>query len=154
MRDTRETDLHVLEGEVEVSATGRGATHPLKILRQREAVRLADGAMRPIRFRADNPGEKRRKHPANIPPSLHWSFDSWDGTTTTDTTRGHPLKLPHKNAIATPDTLDGPFGLALHFDGQGTFARADDPGIGGSQPRTVACWLRLQPDDPASQTGF
>jgi hypothetical protein len=27
------------------------------------------------------------------------------------------------------------------------FARADDPGTGGSPKRTAACWLRLQPDD-------
>ena len=149
VRDARETDLHVLEGEVEVSATGHGTSQPLKILRQSEAVRLADGNMQPIRFRADHPGEKRRKHAAKIPPSIHWSFDSWDRATTTDPTRGNLLELVRKSAPATPEIIDGPFGTALHFDGQDTFARADTSGIGDSQARTVACWLRLQPETTA-----
>lgn len=153
VRDSRETDLHVLDGEVEVSATGSGANQPIKILRQSEAVRLADGNMLPIRFRGENPGAKRRKHTPKIPPSLHWSFDSWDAATTTDTSRGTPLKLLRKNAIASPETIDGPFGLALHFNGQGTFARADEPAGGGSQARTVACWLRLQPDNATTRPG-
>jgi ferric-dicitrate binding protein FerR (iron transport regulator) len=150
VRDDRETDLHVLEGEVEVSATGRHALNPPQILRQREAVRLAAGGMFPISFRADNPGAHRKQRSPRIPPSVHWSFDSWDGNTTTDSTRGHLLKLQQRKGPAIPETLDGPFGLALHFDGQGMFARSDYPGVGGSQPRTVACWLRLQPDEPSA----
>jgi ferric-dicitrate binding protein FerR (iron transport regulator) len=151
VRDDRETDLHVLEGEVEVSATGRHAVNPPQILRQSEAVRLAAGSMLPISFRADNPGARRKQRNPKIPPSVHWSFDSWDGNTTTDSTRGHLLKLQQKKSPATPETLDGPFGLALHFDGQGTFARSDYPGVGGSQARTVACWLRMQPDEPSAR---
>ena len=155
VRDARETDLHVLEGEVEVSATGPGAdaTRPLTILRQSEAVRLADGHMQPIRFRADHPGEKRRKHAAKIPPSIHWSFDSWDRATTTDPTRGNHLDLLGKSGTVSPAIIDGPFGTALHFDGHGTSARADLSGIGDSQTRTVACWLRLQPEAPAISSG-
>ena len=144
--DNRETDLHVLEGEVEVVATGRDASYPPQILRQREAVRLAGGHMRAISFRSDNPGEKRRQHPPKIPPAVHWSFDTWDGSTTTDPGTGRCLKLQQKNGPAPLETLDGPFGLALHFDGQGTFARAEDPAT-NTQARTVACWIRLQPDD-------
>lgn len=146
VRDARETDLHVLEGVVEVAATGRSSAQPFTTLRQSEAVRLADGKMSPIRFRADHPGAKRRKHPAKVPPSLHWSFDSWDHATTTDPTRGNPLELLRSNGPATPAIIDGPFGNALHFDGHGTFARADDSGIGVAPARTVALWLRLQPE--------
>jgi hypothetical protein len=147
VRDTRETDLHVLEGEVEVSATGRDTIYHPQILHQREAVRLAGGRMLPISFRSDNPGEKRRQRTAKILPSIHWSFDTWDGSTTTDPGGGHLLKLQQKKASGPPETLDGPFGLALHFDGQGTFARAADPAASGAQARTVTCWIRLQPDD-------
>ena len=153
VRDARETDLHVLEGEVEVSATGHGTSQPLKILRQSEAVRLADGNILPIRFRADHPGEKRRKHTTKIPPSIHWSFDSWDRAITTDPTRGNPLELLRKSGPAVPEIIPGPFGTALHFDGQGTFARADASGLGDSQARTVACWLRLQPGSPTTPPG-
>ena len=151
VRDQHETDLHVLEGEVEVSATTRTSVAPPQILRQREAVRLAAGSMLPISFHADNPATHRKPRVAKIPPSVHWSFDSWDGSTTTDSTRGHLLKLQQKKEAALPQPLDGPFGLALHFDGEGTFARSDYPGVGGSQPRTVACWLRLQPADSSAR---
>jgi hypothetical protein len=148
VRDGRETDLHVLEGEVEVAATGRRAVvKPPKILRQKEAVRLAGGDMLPISFRPDNPAQKRKKPVSKIPPSVHWSFDSWDGSTTTDSTRGHRLKLQRKSGPVTPETIDGPFGLALRLDGNGTFARSTYPGVGGSQARTVACWVCIQPGD-------
>ena len=150
VRDDRETDLHVLEGEVEVSATSRSVVNPPQILRQREAVRLAAGRMVPINFRADHPDAHRKLRSAKIPPSVHWSFDSWDGSTTTDTTSGHLLKLEQKDSSALPETLDGPFGHALHFDGKGTYALSDYPGVGGSQPRTLACWLRLQPSNASA----
>jgi len=148
VRNARETDLYVLKGDVEVAATGRNAVIPPHILHQSEGVRLAGGYMVPISFHADHPGQKRRKHTTKIPPSVHWSFDSWDGSTTTDSTRSHLLTIQRNaNQAAAPQILDGPFGLALHFDGQGSFARSDYPGVGGSQPRTIACWIRLQPEN-------
>ncbi len=151
MRAGRETDLHVLEGEVEVAPAGRNISYAPKILRQREAVRLAAGTMLPINFLPDDPAQRRRNKPNKIPPSVHWSFDSWDGTTTTDPASGRLLKLQPNKKDSGPELLDGPFGSALHFDGEGTFAKSDYPGIGGSQARTVACWIRLQPGD--SRTG-
>jgi ferric-dicitrate binding protein FerR (iron transport regulator) len=153
VRDGRETDLHVLEGEVEVVATGRNDVNPPKILRQKEAVRLAKGTMLPIRFSSDNPGERRRKQARKIPPSVHWSFDSWDGSATTDSTRGHMLELWKKKEPARPEMIEGPFGPAIHFDGHGTFASSDYPGVAGSQARTVACWIRLQPAGPNKKSG-
>lgn len=147
VRNGQETDLHVLEGEVEVAATGRRSARTPKILRQKEAVRLSGGNMLPISFQAENPGGKRQKRVVKIPPSVHWSFDSWDGNVTKDSTRGHLLKLQNKNGPATLEQIEGPFGPALHLDGQGTFARSDYPGVGGSQARTVACWVCIQPGD-------
>jgi hypothetical protein len=150
VRDNRETELHVLEGEVEVAATGRHLKLPSQILRQRDAVRFAAGTILPISFRPDNPAERRKQRSAKIPPHVHWSFEEWTGNTTTDSTRGHFLKLQQKQGPAAPETVEGPFGRALHFDGQGTFARSNYPGVGGSQARTVACWLRLDPATPES----
>ncbi|MEI6674973.1 MAG: LamG-like jellyroll fold domain-containing protein [Verrucomicrobiota bacterium] len=146
VRDNRETDLQVLEGEVEVSAAGGPAGESPKILRQSEAVRLTNGGMRSIRFRADSPGPRRKGRNAKIPTSVHWSLDAWEGDTTRDANRGLLLKLQQKQGAATPATTEGPFGRALHFDGQGTFARADYTASSNAQTRTVVCWLRLQPD--------
>ncbi len=147
VHDDHETDLHVLEGEVEVSATSRILVNTPKILRQREAVRLAAGRMIPISFRADHPATRHKPHNAKIPPSVHWSFDSWSGNTTSDAISGHWLKFQQKKTAASPTIIAGPFGPALHFDGQGSYAHSDYPGVGGSQPRTIACWLRIQPND-------
>ncbi len=153
VRDGKETDLHVIEGEVEAVATGRNTTHRPKILRQREAVRMAAGSMLPISFRPEYPGDRNRPPAKNVTPAAHWSFDLWKANTTVDSTRGHLLTLLKNNKPTTPDTLDGPFGNALHFDGQRTFATSDYPGVGGSQARTVACWLRVQADDAPSGSG-
>lgn len=147
VRDGRETDLHVLEGEVEVAATGRKAGKIPKILRQKEAVRLAGGGMQPISFREDNPGAKREKRAAKIPPSVHWSFDTWDGVKTKDPDSGEILKLQRKAAPPVPEIIDGPFGSAIHLDGEGVFARSTYPGVGGSQARTIACWICIPPGD-------
>ncbi len=144
--ENHETDLHVIEGEVEVSTTGRKAKNIQKILRQKEAVRLSNGNMFPINFRADTPRERQKKHWRKTPPSVHWSFDAWEGATTTDSSRGHTLKFQQVQSPAKPETVDGPFDRALHFDGQATCATSDYPGVGGSQARTVACWVRIQPD--------
>jgi ferric-dicitrate binding protein FerR (iron transport regulator) len=147
VRDGRETDLHVLEGEVEVAATGRKAAKIPKILRQKEAVRLAGGGMQSISFRSDNPGEKREKRVPKIPSSVHWSFDSWDGVKTKDAASGEILKLQRKGGTPVPEIIDGPFGPAIHLDGEGAFARSTYPGVGGSQARTIACWICIQPGD-------
>jgi hypothetical protein len=146
VRDGKETDLHVLEGEVEVAATGRKNTKPPRILRQKESVRLAGGEMQPISFRETYPRNRNPKRAHKVPPSVHWSFDSWDGSITTDTTRGHQLKLLRDKKTTEPEIIEGPFGTALHLDGAGTIARSDYPGVGGSQARTIACWVRIQPD--------
>jgi hypothetical protein len=148
VRNDQETDLHVLEGEVEVEATGRNSLNRPKILRQKEAVRLGGGNMSPISFSNDSPGGKRQARIPTIPPFVHWSFDSWDGSVTSDSSLGYSLKLQQKaNPSPSPEMLEGPFGFALHLDGEGKFARSDYFGGGESKEQTVACWLRIQPGD-------
>lgn len=146
VRDDRDTDLHVIEGEVEVAATGRTAVREPRILRQNEAVRLSRGSMVPIRFRDDKPSKPSRSLP-KIPPSVHWAFDSWDADFTTDSTRGHLLQLQKHDRNTLPELLEGPFGKAIHFDGDGTYAHSTYPGVGGSHARTVACWLCIPPGE-------
>lgn len=147
--DDDQTDLHVLEGEVEVAPTGRAAARMSKILRQNDAVRLAGGGMRPIRFSADASPAAKMKHVNRLPASVHWSFDSWNGAVNTDSNRGHALELRRNDRPDFPDLIDGPFGAALRLDGNGTYASSDYPGVGGSHPRTVSCWVRIAPDTSA-----
>lgn len=145
VRDDHVTDLHVLEGEVEVTATGQNNAAP-SIIRQSEGIRLAADGMQPIRFRSDHPSEHRKRSSNPVPPSIHWSFDEWSGKTTVDTTAGHSLTVYKGNKKVDPEATDGRFGTALHFDGKGSYAKSNFPGIGGSQARTIACWVRIQPD--------
>ncbi len=145
VRDDSETDLHVLEGEVEVAPAGRAAPTPPKILRQSEALRLAGGGMQPIRFRPDAPPARNVKRVTRIPRSVHWSFDRWKGPLHKDAARGYALKFRNNGKAAAPDLIEGPFGPALHLDGK-AFALSDYPGVGGALARTVACWVRVPPD--------
>jgi hypothetical protein len=145
--DTR-TDLHVLDGRVEVAATGRSSSRGAQVLRQSEAVRLANGGIVPILFRPEaSPGAKmKRVH--RVPPSVHWSFDQWDGSLQSDAARNHFLEFRRNEEPAYPDLVEGPYGSALRLDGAGGFASTSYPGIGGSQPRTVAFWVRIDPVAP------
>lgn len=145
VRDDHETDLHVLEGEVEVAVSGQNTAEPT-IIRQSEAIRLVAGGMQPILFRPDHPGARRKRLPHPVPPSIHWSFDDWTGKTTVDSTAGHSLTVYKGNKKVAPETTNGPFGTALHLDGKGSYARSNFPGIDGSQARTIACWVRIQPN--------
>lgn len=141
------TELQVLEGEVEVSATGRRASKTPRILRQKEAVRLAGGDMLPISFKPGGTIPRSTRPPPPVPQSVHWSFDSWDGATTRDSSQGHTLDLVKDGRPATPELTEGPFGPAIRLDGEGEYARSDYPGVGGSLARTVACWVCIQPPD-------
>lgn len=149
VRNSDETDLHVLEGEVEVATTGRNGAKP-RIIRQREAVRLAAGGIQTISFRPDHPGDHKERHAAKIPPSIHWSFDEWNGNSTWDSSHQQILTVGKGSRKSTPERVEGPFGTALRFDGTSIYAKSDYPGVGGSQARTVACWVRVQADSEVS----
>jgi ferric-dicitrate binding protein FerR (iron transport regulator) len=147
--DDSQTDLHVLAGEVEAAPIGRNAHRLPKVLRQNDAMRFAKDGMRPIRFRADVSPAAKMKRVNRVPPSVHWSFDSWNGAVHSASASGHALEFHRNDRPAPPDLIDGPFGSALRLDGHAAYALSDYPGIGGSQPRTVSCWVRLAPDTPS-----
>jgi hypothetical protein len=120
-----------------------------KILRQNDAMCFAGDGMRPIRFSADGSPAAKMKRVSREPPSIHWSFDSWEGAVHAADTSGHVLEFRRNDRPAPPDLIDGPFGSALRLDGRAACALSNYPGIGGSQPRTVSCWIRLAPDTPS-----
>jgi hypothetical protein len=107
--------------------------------------------MEPISFRSDKPARTKHTTP-RIPRSVHWSFDSWDAGSSSDSTRGLLLKLQKNDLPVPPEITPGPFGNAIHLDGEGTFARSSYPGVGGSQARTVACWVCIPPGSVEATT--
>lgn len=155
--DESQTDIHVLDGEVEVAATGRNSSRTSQVLRQNEAVRLAGGDLLPIIFRPDASPAAKMKRVSRLPASVHWSFDDWDGPLQSDSSRGHILEFRRNELPESPEILDGPFGSALRLDGKAGYAFSNYPGVGGSQPRTVAFWVRIDPappSDPGTPNGI
>lgn len=152
VRSGSETDLHVLDGEVEVFPTARREMKKPRILRKREAVRLSGGDMRAISFNPDKRPKHTPKNPIRVPESVHWSFDAWDGAVTSSAGSGHRLELRNHGQAATPGLVEGPFGPALHLGGDAWSGLSDYWGGGESNARTVACWLRVQPDSSGVST--
>jgi hypothetical protein len=145
VRSGSETDLHVLDGEVEVFPTARRAMKMPRILRKREAVRLSGSDMRAISFSPAKRPKHAARNPVRMPESVHWSFDAWDGAATSSAGGGHRLELRNHGRAATPGLVEGPFGRALHLDGGAWSGLSDYRDGGESSARTVAYWLRVQP---------
>jgi len=153
VRSGSETDLYVLDGEVEVAPTERMEVKKSRILRKREAVRLGGGTMRTINFPANRRFARASKQALRVPESVHWSFDSWEGAASFDAGRVHRLELLNHGQPATPGLVEGPFGPALHLDGDEQTALCNYRRVGDSNARTVASWLRIQPDPSGISSG-
>jgi hypothetical protein len=146
----RGMELHVLEGLVE--ATPEGQKDTLQI-QQNQAIRLRSGRserMNEADGRAFVTALPNRKQGA-APGFVHWNFDQEalqmanHGRGLADSAAGlqiHPAPALPSSPLHTP----GPFGKALSFAGDGTFAESPFRGIGGSDPRTVAFWVKIPKD--------
>ena len=148
VRSDQETDLHVLEGEVEVVPTGKQAAKSPRKIRQSESLRLSGREVETIRFKPDRKIIPLPKAPVPAPTSVHWSFDSWNGASTLDDSRSHAFKLTGDRKPASPGLTDGPFGQALRFSGDAVFARSGFAPSPTNSPKTLACWVRV-PINPA-----
>lgn len=144
VRDDQETDLHVLEGEVEVVPTGKQAAMSPRRIRQSESVRLSGNDVKPIQFKAERKNIARPRPPAPAAGSIHWSFDTWKGNSTTDDTRTRLIRTVSDHKPSPPDLSAGPFGQALRFHGDGAFAKSY--AVPSNGPKTLACWIRIPID--------
>jgi len=151
-------EVHVFTGAVEITA--RHGAH--------RTVTLAAGQSRALdgtdRFVVIEPDPQRfARTLSSARPSLHWSFDEPD-----------PQQLavqgvdPAAGEIATAAVSPGPepalasvpgrFGNALASLGTGGLVETNWPGIGGDAPRTLACWVKLEPgrryDHPVAGWGL
>lgn len=143
VREDQETDLHVLEGEVEVLPTGSQAAKSPRRIRQSESLRLSGSEVKPIQFKADRKNIVRPKQPAPVTNSIHWSFDSWNGNSTADETRSRSFRTIADHKPSPPDLTGGPFGQALRFRGNAAFAKSDFTIPKPNNPETLAFWLRV-----------
>ncbi len=151
-----DTEVHVLEGKVDAVPNNRQQTVQLSV---NQAARLTPGRVE--QFTADAVGFITDLPPANVGAIgyLHWSFDEGQGAASHN--RGAGLGLPTARALmrAYPETAPGPqwiagqFGGGLAFDGRGDFVECEFPGISGSEPRTVAFWVKV-PRDSTIEEGY
>jgi hypothetical protein len=151
-----DTEVHVLEGKVE--AVPNNHQHALQ-LSVNQAARLTPERVE--QFTADAVGFITDLPPANEGEIgyLHWSLDEGAGGLSHN--RGAGLGLPGARALlrAHPETSPGPqwiagqFGAGLSFDGRHGFVECEFPGIAGSEPRTVAFWVKV-PRDSTIEEGY
>ena len=148
--DDEATDLHVLDGLVEAMPAG-GGSFPPRLVRSNEAVRLYPQEIRTIEFDLTTLSVPIPE-PTQPVPAVHWNFESWDGNRSHSLTGPHELEIFRHERTAEPTLVDGPFGNALAFDGDGLSAISNYPGVGGASARTVSFWIKLDPDVPGDQS--
>ncbi len=149
------SEVHVLDGEVKA--------RPLK---QKEFSNLVkDEGMifdknQHIQLIKSNPGKFRRALPgrsADNPEYLHWSCDAGSDGVLCNGTGIHGKRYPGElMSLADgqgPVYQNGQFGDALYFNGESAYVQTGFPGIGGSQPRTVAFWAKI-PQDFSVRNGY
>ena len=153
---TGDTEVHVLEGNVDAVPNNRQQTVQLSV---NQAARLTPGRVE--QFTADAVG-----FITDLPPThageigfLHWSFDEGEGKISHN--RGSGLGLPDARAVLRafpaaapgPQWISGQFGEGLSFDGRSDFVECEFPGISGGEPRTVAFWVKV-PRDSTIDEGY
>jgi len=140
-------EVHVLSGRVH--AFNRNGLKQEETLSSGQA-RIADpaGRMKTIPIR---PSGFLTFLPDSL-PHLHWSFDGENPLQVEGT-------LPDFSAITTqaiqsdhrPESarlVVGKRGKALAFDGHGERVQTNWQGFEGRTPRTLACWIKMSPNDP------
>ena len=139
------TQLSVLSGLVEVSASSKRGLGKPRRLKPNISVSMAGGKIETM------PSEETSEDFSTIfgskkaIPYHHWSLNEWDRSMTRDEIKGDELKFTKGGMPVEPTLTKGKFGRALHFDGRSHYAISSYPGIGGSEARSLAFWVRIHP---------
>ena len=145
--DNGDTEVHVLEGQVETT-TGNDK----KLINKSEATfftakntvaKVAD-AGKFMRILPEKPTEKISY--------IHWPLNEGQGKVSTF--RGENLKDKDYDAYLKstyskgtgPQWIDGKFDRGINFDGKGNYIETGFPGIGGAHARSVAFWVKIPKD--------
>lgn len=142
-----EMEVHVLEGEVD--ATMKGVTSRLK---KDQAMRLEGGQTLLMKSDVSKFVTRMPDYQNEPPRYVRWSFDETTGLEALNT--GIGLAEDQSSAYlksfsgkgSGPERIDAPFGLGLRFDGEDDFVESYFKGIKGSQPRSVAFWVKAPKD--------
>ena len=153
------TTLQIIDGQVQVAAKSGDLT--TSVLEKNRKVSIDDkGSM--LLLAAPN----INRIPVTLPeyPDLlpqwfmHWGFETTDtaaGTfKETGLHEGYARPAHAQAHYAHPDgavsLVPGRFGNAIRLNGQLAFLVTGFPGISGNSPRTVACWVKIDPETPDS----
>ncbi|MCH7225669.1 LamG-like jellyroll fold domain-containing protein [Haloferula sp. A504] len=147
---TGEVETHVLEGEVEaLPSNSSERIHLGKNQALRQSGQLS------VRIPID-----QGSFYSSLPPQrgrdlgmAHWSFEPGNDGVIPGLSQGLGEEGADLELRSGTRLVDGPFGTAIHFDGEGGHGESSYRGIGGNRPRTVALWVRV-PRDFDLQQGF
>ncbi|MCH2208088.1 MAG: FecR domain-containing protein [Lentisphaerales bacterium] len=147
VEENGDTEIHVLEGQVETSTKGKKA-----LVNKSEAKVYSSG--KTVLGKADA-GRFMRILPERTPKKvsyIHWPFNEGEGQDTAYIGKNLPekdfngyLKSTYKSG-PLPKWIEGKFGKAIDFDATGGFLETDYPGIGGANARTVSFWVKVPKD--------
>lgn len=138
-------EIHVLSGKVETTVRS-GMTARETLVAGESRVVSPGGGLAKIDTKQDL---FLTEIPATL-PYLHWSFDETD-LNRLATDGSHPAAGHVANKVVATHggpvfaSVPGKFGQALSSLGKNGYLESDWSGIGGSAPRTVACWIKLPP---------
>ena len=151
------SEIHVLDGQIQLAGK-LGDLRTLDLAKDK-AVRISgEGTVVPdTRYQTEQLAFSVPESADLLPEwYLHWGFDSADTNAGTFAETGrHPafdkpftaqVHLAH--AEADISLVPGRFGSAVRMNGQHGFLATSFPGIEGSSPRSVAFWVKIDPDTP------
>ncbi len=151
------SEIHVLDGQIQLA--GKLGDLDTLDLAKDKAVRVNEDGTVSAATRHD-----AGLHALTLPESadllpewyLHWGFDSIDtnsgafGETGVHADIGAPfdaqVHLPHPDSAVS--LVPGRFGNAVRMNGQTGFLSTAFPGFSGNSPRTIAFWVRIEPNTP------
>ncbi|WP_035611979.1 LamG domain-containing protein [Haloferula sp. BvORR071] len=154
------TEIHVLDGQIQLSGKLRDLGTPELGKNSSLQVDKGGSVVKGTRYRPEQLTTSLPESADLLPEwFMHWGFDTLDTKTgifdeTGKQREGEP-KFPAQVHLSHPDAevslVPGRFGNAVRMNGQRGFLATDFPGISGSSPRTIAFWVRIDPDTPEVQ---
>lgn len=140
-------EVHVMEGEVDATATGGEASS----LGKDEAMQLENGQAVSMEMDSGKFVTRMPSYLSEPPRSVRWRFDG-EGDRVKNTGNGLASRnadgrlISYSGKGSGPKRIEGVFGKGLSFDGADSFVESDFEGVGGGAPRTVAFWVKAPED--------